>query len=54
MIDIASPSDVIETRDEVLKLVREWRRMQAYAGHNELQAKLAQIGQAVDRYERTQ
>jgi hypothetical protein len=40
--------------EEVLALVREWRRMQAYAGHNELQAKLAQIAQAVDRFERTQ
>jgi hypothetical protein len=38
---------------EVLELALEWRRMQRFAGHNELNAKLAALGQAVDRYERT-
>ena len=37
---------------EVLKPAVEWREAQKYAGHNELNAKLATLGQAVDRYAR--
>ncbi len=37
---------------DVLRLACEWRRMQAYGSHEELRAKLSQLGQACDRYER--
>jgi hypothetical protein len=52
IVDIAM-SEAQQASAEVLDLALEWRRMQRFAGHNELNAKLAALGQAVDRYERT-
>lgn len=37
---------------EVIELACEWRKLQSYGGHMELNAALAKLGQAVDRYMR--
>jgi len=39
---------------EVLEIACKWRRMQDFAGHVELNTQLAMLGQAIDRYSRTQ
>ncbi len=48
----ATMNEVAMRKEEIVRLACEWRRMQDYAGHEELRAKLAALGQACDRYER--
>jgi hypothetical protein len=40
-------------RADVVRFACEWRLLQQSAGHEDVRVKLAQLGQAVDRYERT-
>jgi hypothetical protein len=47
-----SMAELASHKEDIVRLACEYRWMQSYAGHEELRAKLAQLGQACDRYER--